>query len=70
MVVYVVTKEEQSDMGYIDTGIVGVFRSKEKAALRALQETQTAQLDGKIVAGVTEEDDWDVNIDVTGIPVE
>ncbi len=62
--VYVLLREDQDDHGFVDTGVVGLFRSEADAIAMMHAEIAAARRVGKRVCGDIsvewEEDDWEV----------
>jgi hypothetical protein len=59
--VHVVIREDQNQHGYIDSGVVGVFRKPGEAKAYILQAESEAQEAGMRVFGEAEDEaDWEV----------
>jgi hypothetical protein len=67
MKIHVVVREDQSDLGYIDTSILGVYRDRDAALVREHREVQDAHRQGFLVEGDPEvaDGEWQVSISVS-----
>jgi hypothetical protein len=62
MTVHVVIREDQSEHGFIDTSVVGLFRSRHDAAAFVESSTSEARDEGLRVCGDPgTEPDWEVS---------
>jgi hypothetical protein len=62
MTVYVLIREDQSELGYIDHSISGVFQHAQVAWERAAFESQKARQEGLIVEDENSPDgEWEVS---------
>ena len=66
MTIYLLVREDQNQHGFVDTGVIGAFRSKEDAEEYRCTEVQVERENGMRVDG--EEGcplgDWDVALRV------
>lgn len=71
MTIYLLVREDQNQHGFVDTGVIGAFRSKEDAEAFRRTEVRVERTNGMRVAG--EEgcplDDWDVALSVEEHPL-
>ena len=66
MDVYILIREDQSSLGYIDTSIEGVFEQESDATAVKDREEQEARAAGSRVCGDQgdwDESDWEVVLD-------
>lgn len=61
MTVYVLIREDQSDLGYIDTSIQGVFRDKGAASEQEAIERREAQAQGLVLDDESSDAEWQVS---------
>ena len=59
--VHVVIREDQNEYGFVDTSVVGLFRSQKEAKLFVKSSISTARDEGLLVCGTPGfDDDWEV----------
>jgi hypothetical protein len=61
MTIFVLIREDQSELGYIDTSIVGVYQDKQVAREHEAIERQEANEQGLIVEDDESDGDWQVS---------
>lgn len=62
--VYILIREDQSEHGYIDTSIVGIFRVKGAATEQERVERLRAEAEGLTMEDVGSEGEWQVSLRV------
>ena len=67
MTVWVLTREEQNQHGYVDTSIVAVFRSGQRAIERRTREEEVARAEGLLVDGdpLTPAGEWQYSLNIS-----
>jgi hypothetical protein len=62
MTVFLLLREDQSEHGYIDVSIDGVFRQRADATTRLEEERGKARHNGKHICGEGDDDaEWEVS---------
>lgn len=61
MTVYVLIREDQNELGYIDTSIAGVFQVERAAKEQEAIERRNAREQGLIVEDESSDGDWQVS---------
>ena len=71
MDVYLLIREDQNDHGFVDTGVIGVFRSREDAQRSLNNEADIERRAGKLVDGDpdTPDGEWQVALRVEEHPL-
>lgn len=65
MICYVLVREDQSEHGYIDTSILGVYTTRASAEIARSEEEEIARLAGlQLVGEEGKEGEWDVGFKV------
>jgi hypothetical protein len=60
MTVFVLIREDQSDLGYIDTSIAGIYEDKRIALEQEALQRQKADEEGLLVEDDQSDGDWQV----------
>ena len=70
MTVYVLVREDQSEHGFVDASIVGLFRSHDKAAVVLTSSVSEARKQGLRVCGDPgTEPEWEVSWNIEPHPL-
>jgi hypothetical protein len=71
MDVYLLIREDQNDHGFVDTGVLGVFRRREDAERSLKDETEVERRAGMLIDGDpnTPDGEWQVSLRIEEHPL-